>query len=85
MPVFIAKEQNNTKKAVRRIIEAFQDKLDLSKGVFLKPNIVFPVREKSGEITRHAVVRAVIDVLRELNSNVDIGHWGRDRCRDQSC
>ena len=30
------------------------------------------MREKSGEITRHAVVRAVIDVLRELSSNVDI-------------
>ena len=72
MTVFIAKENKDTKQAIRRIIEHFKDNLDLSKGVFLKPNIVFPVKEKSGQITRHKVVRGVIEVLREIEPKVEI-------------
>lgn len=72
MSVFIAKENKHTKQAIRKIITHFKDNLDFSKGIFLKPNIVFPVREKSGEITRHAIVRALVHVLREIDPNVEI-------------
>jgi len=72
MSVFIAKENRDTKQAIGRILEHFQNEMDISKGVFLKPNIVFPVREKSGEITRHKIVRALIDVLREIDPKVEI-------------
>ena len=79
MSVFIAKENKHTKQAIRRIITHFKNKLDLSRGIFLKPNIVFPVKEKSGEITRHKVVRGLIEVLREINvGNDDFTISGED-------
>ena len=71
MAVYITKD-NDTKESIRKILEAFKANLDLSKGIFLKPNIVFPVKEKSGEITRHKVVRSLIEILREIDPNVDI-------------
>ncbi len=72
MSVFIAKENKHIKQAIRRIITHFKDNLDFSKGIFLKPNIVFPVKEKSGEITRHKVVKGLIEALREIDPKVDI-------------
>ena len=72
MTVFVAREKRDTKKAISRIVDAFVDKLDLSKGVFLKPNVVFPVREKSGQVTRHRVVKALVELLRERKPGVDI-------------
>jgi uncharacterized protein (DUF362 family) len=45
---------------------------DLSGGVLIKPNIVFPVKERSGEITRHRFVRLVVEALRDLDAAVDI-------------
>ncbi|MDY7037223.1 MAG: DUF362 domain-containing protein, partial [Thermodesulfobacteriota bacterium] len=72
MPVYIEKENRDPKEAIRKILHTFRDKIDTSKGVFLKPNIVFPVREKSGEITRHKIVRALVDVLREIDPNLEI-------------
>jgi uncharacterized protein (DUF362 family) len=72
MTVFVAREKKNTKEAISRIVDAFADKLDLSKGVFIKPNVVFPVKEKSGQITRHRVVKALVELLRERQPGVDI-------------
>jgi len=72
MTVYIARENNNIKQAIKRILDAFKDNLDLSKGIFLKPNIVFPVKEESGEITRHCVVTALIEALREIKPDIDI-------------
>jgi len=72
MTVYIAKENNDPRQAIRKIFEDFKHNLDLSKGIFLKPNIVFPVKEKSGEITRHKIVRALVEVLREIDPKVDI-------------
>ena len=71
MAVYITKD-NDTREAIRKILQYFKKDLDLSKGVFLKPNIVFPVKEKSGEITRHRVVSSLIDVLRKMDPKVDI-------------
>ncbi len=45
---------------------------DLSRGVLIKPNIVFPVKERSGEITRHRVVRLVVRAVRDLDGAADI-------------
>ena len=70
--VLITKEEKDIKKSLRKIIETFEEKLDFSKGFFLKPNIVFPVSEKSGQLTRHKVVKGLIEVLREKDSGVEI-------------
>ena len=70
--VLITKEHKDIKKSLRKIIDTFEEKLDFSKGFFLKPNIVFPVSEKSGQLTRHKIVKGLIEVLREKDSKVDI-------------
>ncbi len=57
---------------LRRIVDYFRKRLDLERGVLLKPNIVFPVRGSSGEITRPSVVEALIQVLREIKPEVEI-------------
>jgi uncharacterized protein (DUF362 family) len=72
MPILIQKENDNVRAAVRLIFRHFNKNLDPSKGYFLKPNIVFPVSPKSGEITRPDVVRSVIDVIRETDTKADI-------------
>jgi len=70
--VFVAKENRNIINAIERIVHFFEGELDLKRGVFLKPNIVFPVRDNSGEITRRKVVEAVVEVLRGIDHKVDI-------------
>jgi len=70
--VLITEEGKDIKKSLRKIIETFEEKLDFSKGFFLKTNIVFPVSEKSGLLTRHKVVKGLIEVLREKDSGVEI-------------
>lgn len=72
MTVYISNLKKGTKHAIRRIVDTFIKDLDLSRGVFLKPNIVFPVKETSGQITKHRVVRALIEVLRERKPGIDI-------------
>lgn len=72
MAVYIAKDNTDIKQAIRLIINHFKEKIDFSKSIFLKPNIVFPVKENSGEITRHKIVRALIEVLRENDDKIDI-------------
>jgi hypothetical protein len=41
-------------------------------GIFIKPNIVFPLSEKSGLITRHKIVRNLIELLKERYEGVKI-------------
>lgn len=53
------------KLAARLIFHHFDQEIDFSKGVFLKPNIVFPVRAGSGQITRPKIVQSIIEILRE--------------------
>lgn len=72
MAVYISKHKKGTKHAIRMIVNAFAKEIDFSKGVFLKPNIVFPVKETSGQITRHVVVRTLVEILREKKPGIDI-------------
>lgn len=72
LSVFIAKENRDLKKALGSILEHYKKNIDSEKGIFIKPNIVFPLSEKSGQITRHKIVRNLIEVLRERYSGVPI-------------
>jgi uncharacterized protein (DUF362 family) len=72
MAIFIARTDKGIHGALERIIHRFINSDDLVRGVFLKPNIVFPVKDRSGEITRRIVVEQVISILRTMKPDVDI-------------
>ena len=72
MTVFISKQKKGVKQAIKRIVDSFSNELDLSKGIILKPNIVFPVKDNTGQITRLSVVKALVEVLREKKPDIDI-------------
>lgn len=72
MAVFIVKEHGDIRQSINAIFNQFEKVFELSKGFFLKPNIVFPVPPASGEITRPGIVKAVIEVIREKYGQVDI-------------
>ena len=72
MAVFIARSDKGIEVALQRIILRFLKADDLERGIFLKPNIVFAVNDRSGEITRRVVVEQVISILRAMNPAVDI-------------
>jgi len=72
MSVLVVREDRKLERSLREIFAKFDLKQKISKGVFLKPNIVFPVSEKSGEITRKKVVKAIVCELRRLDPNVSI-------------
>ena len=72
MSVFIARSDRNPREAVDKILNVYENRVDATKGIFIKPNIVFPLSEKSGQITRHRIVRALIESLREKYAGVRI-------------
>jgi uncharacterized protein (DUF362 family) len=72
MAVFIARVDKGIRNSLERIIHRFLNPDDLNRGVFLKPNIVFPVKDRSGEITRRVVVEQIILILRAMKRDVDI-------------
>jgi uncharacterized protein (DUF362 family) len=72
LSVFIAKENRDLRKALRSILECYEGRIDSAKGIFIKPNIVFPLSEKSGLITRHKIVRNLIELLKERYEGVKI-------------
>jgi uncharacterized protein (DUF362 family) len=72
LSVFIAKEDRDLRKALRSILECYEGRIDSAKGIFIKPNIVFPLSEKSGQITRHKIVRNLIELLKERYEGVKI-------------
>lgn len=72
MAVLATKEKSDLAISIREIIDHFEFLFNPSRGFFLKPNIVFPVPGDSGEVTRPAVVRAVIEALRWKFGDVDI-------------
>ncbi len=53
-------------------MDAFLAGLDPARGVFIKPNVVFPVRPAGGEITSPRVVAALVEALRERYAGIDI-------------
>lgn len=72
MAVLCVNGKKDLKAAIRRILDTFITPADLSRGVFLKPNIVFPVSDNSGEITRISFVKALVEVMRERSPGIDI-------------
>jgi len=62
----------NLEEALRRVLDTFSANIDSTRGIFLKPNIVFPVKPESGEITSPELVRTLIALLRERYGTVDI-------------
>lgn len=72
MAVLLSNGQNNLKDTLHHILGSFGADLDCARGVFIKPNVVFPVRAESGEITPPALVRTLILALRERFGDVDI-------------
>jgi uncharacterized protein (DUF362 family) len=72
MSVIITNPYDSIVESMKKIVSVFWKECDAVRGVILKPNIVFPVAPKSGEITQPEVVRAVIRVLRENTPGIDI-------------
>lgn len=72
MTIYLPTGRSDIKNKMREILKAFENRLDLSKGVFLKPNIVFPVRENKGEITKIKFIKALITELRKIDPKVEI-------------
>ncbi len=72
MTVLLSDGRKNLKETLHHILDTFISDADLVRGIFIKPNIVFPVRPASGEITPPSLVKAVILTLRERQPNLDI-------------
>jgi uncharacterized protein (DUF362 family) len=72
MTVLATDSRKNIVKAIHRIFDFFEYKIALQQNFFLKPNIVFPVSGRSGEITPLTLVQAVVVALRERSSSADI-------------
>lgn len=72
MTVLLSDGRKDLKDIILNILDTFLTDEDCARGVFIKPNIVFPVTPRSGEITSPLIVRTLISVLRERQSNIDI-------------
>jgi uncharacterized protein (DUF362 family) len=72
MAVLLSDGRNNLKDAFHHILDTFITDIDYSRGIFIKPNIVFAVRQGSNEITSPSFVKTLISTLRERHSNIDI-------------
>jgi uncharacterized protein (DUF362 family) len=72
MAVLVSDGHKNLKETIYQILDTFADDLDFTRGVFIKPNIVFPVGPRSGEITPPLIVKTLVLTLRQHYSNIDI-------------
>jgi uncharacterized protein (DUF362 family) len=72
MTVLINNGRRNLKTAFHEIIDTFEADIDYQRGIFIKPNIVFPVRPRSYEITSPFMVKTFISTLRERYKRIDI-------------
>lgn len=72
MAVLLGDGRKDLRAVFHHILDTFISDTDYSRGIFIKPNIVFPVGPESGEITSPAFVKALISALRERRSNIDI-------------
>jgi uncharacterized protein (DUF362 family) len=71
MTVLLSSGHKRSKDTLHHILDTFAGDLDVSRGIFIKPNIVFPVKPASHEITSPALVKDLITTLRERHSNID--------------
>jgi uncharacterized protein (DUF362 family) len=72
MAVLLSDWRKDPKDTFHHILDAFVADIDYSRGIFIKPNIVFPVRPGSSQITSPSLVRALISTLRERHGNIEI-------------
>jgi len=72
MTVVLSDGHQGLREALQEILAAFSGGIDWTRGVFLKPNVVFPVKPERGEITSPVLVRTLVEVLRELHGDIDI-------------
>jgi uncharacterized protein (DUF362 family) len=72
MTVLLSEGRESLEQALRRVLDKQSTGIDWTRGVFLKPNIVFAAKPDSGQITATAFVAAFIRVLRERHDGVDI-------------
>jgi uncharacterized protein (DUF362 family) len=72
MAVLLSNGRKNFNDVFHYILDTYLTDLDYSRGIFIKPNIVFAVRPGSREITSPSLVKTLITTLRERHSNIDI-------------
>ena len=72
MTVLLRDGRKNLKTAIHNILDTFKTDLEYSRGIFIKPNIVFPVKFKSGEITPPVLAKTLILALRERYPDIAI-------------
>ena len=72
MTVLLSNGRKDLKGAFHHILDTFLTDTDYTRGIFLKPNIVFAVKQTSGEITSLSLVKTLISTLRERHNNIDI-------------
>jgi uncharacterized protein (DUF362 family) len=72
MTVLLSDGRKKLKENLRQILDTFITDVDCTRGIFIKPNIVFAVKPGSGEITSPAFVKALILTLREHFNDIDI-------------
>jgi uncharacterized protein (DUF362 family) len=72
MTVLLSDGRKDLKVSFHQILDTFLTDSDYTRGVFIKPNIVFAVKDGSGEITSLSFVKTLISTLREHHSSIDI-------------
>lgn len=72
MTVLLSEGQREPREALGQVLHTFSSQIDATRGVFLKPNIVFPVKPEGREITSPELVRALVTALRERYGDIDI-------------
>lgn len=72
MTVLLSDGRQGLATAFREVLETFAADVDLTRGVFLKPNIVFAAKPEGGDVTPPSFVGAFIVALRERRPGLDI-------------
>jgi len=72
MTVLVEGGRRELRDTLSTILDTFAADVDPARGIFIKPNVVFPVRPSSGEITSPLLVRILVSLLRERHQGVDI-------------
>jgi uncharacterized protein (DUF362 family) len=70
--ILISDGKGTLRDILQAILDAFITDADCARGILIKPNIVFPVKPASGEITSPLLVRTLISALRERWPGIDI-------------
>ncbi len=72
MTVLLSDGRRSLGEAFHQTLDEFGVAVDWTRGVFLKPNIVFAARPDSGQITPPSFVAAFVRALRERHAGVSI-------------